>query len=94
MNLIATIALAVVLALTVKSRRTTFTIVTVVWAIALVPTAHWVLLVDQVDKRSMGNTVSFFVVNYLALALALGAAQLLYRRRARRSALAVASASV
>ena len=81
MNLIAVLILAPILGLLVGNRRVVFLALTVVWAVLLAPTAHMVLLEDEVDKRSMTNTVSFFAVSYLGLAVGLGIAYLVHRRR-------------
>ena len=85
MNLIVTLVVAIVLGLVLSNLRTAMLVVTVVWAVLLPPVANQILLDEQLDKRSMGNTVSFFVVNYVGLAIALGVVYLIHRARSRRA---------
>lgn len=82
MNLVACLVLAPILGFVIASRRTVFTVLTVIWAIGIAPTAHLVLRHDN-PSGSMADTLSFFVVNYLGLALSLGLAHLVNRRRHR-----------
>lgn len=81
MNMIACIVLAPILGWFVPSRRVVWGVLTSVFALLMAPTAHAVLLVDQIDKVSMGNTLSFFAVNYVALVICLAGADWLWRRR-------------
>lgn len=88
MNMIACIVLAPILGWFVPSRRVVWGVLTTVFAVLMAPTAHAVLLVDQIDKVSMGNTLSFFAVNYVALIICLAGADWLWRRRHNRSRVA------
>lgn len=87
MNLLAGIILAPILGWFVANRRILFGVLTAVWAIGLAPTAHLVLRHDN-PSGSMADTISFFVVSYLGLAISLGLAHLVSRRRHRTPALA------
>ena len=86
MNMIATLVLALLAALLVPNRRIVLAVTAGVWLIGLPPTVHAVLLQDQLEIRSWGNTISFFVVNDVALALSVGLAVLVHRRRFRAAA--------
>ncbi len=88
MNMIACIVLAPVLGWFVPSRRVVWGVLTSVFALLMAPTAHAVLLVDQIDKVSMANTLSFFAVNYVALVICLAGADWLWRRRHNTSKVA------
>lgn len=85
MNMAVCIVLAPLLGWFVPSRRVVWAVLSVVFALLMAPTVHVVLLEDQVDKASMGNTLSFFAVNYVALAICLAGADWLWRRRHNRS---------
>jgi hypothetical protein len=90
MNLLAGLVLAPILALVIRNRRTLFGILTAVWAIGLAPTAHVVLRRGN-PTGSMPDTLSFFVVSYIGLALSLGLAYLVNRRRHPTTTLASAA---
>jgi hypothetical protein len=87
MNLIVGLVLAPILGWLIRSRRTLFTILTVIWAIGLAPTAHLVLRHDN-PSGSLPDTLSFFLVSYVGLGLSLGLAHLVHRRRNRTAAIA------
>lgn len=84
MNLIACVVLAPILGLFIPSRRIVGVVLVAAWACILAPEAHEVLLVQQVDKRSMWNTLTFFAVNYVILVVAVAAADWIWRRRHTR----------
>lgn len=81
MNMLACIVLAPILGFFVPSRRVVWGVLTTVFALLMAPTAHWVLLENQIDIASLGNTLSFFAVNYVALIICLAGADWLWRRR-------------
>ncbi|MGE0880948.1 MAG: hypothetical protein AB7L13_08100 [Acidimicrobiia bacterium] len=81
MNILAVLVLAPILAWFVSSRKAVYGVVAGVFFLTLPPIVHGVLLDDQLDERSLGNTISFFFVNYVGLAIALGIAALVMRRR-------------
>ncbi|MEZ5407725.1 MAG: hypothetical protein R2761_06855 [Acidimicrobiales bacterium] len=85
MNIAACIILAPLLGWFVPSRRIVWGVLSAVFALLLAPTTHAVLLDDQIDKASMGNTLSYFAVNYVALVVCLAGADWLWRRRHNRS---------
>jgi hypothetical protein len=83
MNLIAVVILAPVLAWTVHSRRFVLIALAAVWAATLAPTAHYVLREDA-PNGSLLDTLSFFALSYLGLAVAAGIAWLVHGQRARQ----------
>lgn len=85
MNIAAAIVLAPLLGWFVPNRRIVWVALSTVFALLMAPTAHFVLLEDQVDKASMGNTLSFFAVNYVGLIVCLAGADWLWRRRHNRN---------
>ncbi len=91
MNLLVGLVLAPILGWLVPSRRILFGILTAVWAVGLAPTAHLVLRHGNPDG-SLADTISFFVISYLGLALSIGLAHLVHRRRHRNRPTVVASA--
>lgn len=94
MNLIACIILAPILGFTARSRRMALAIMVAVFALTLAPTAHMVLLQDQVEQRSWANTMSFFAVNYVVLIVAAAGADWIWRRRHQTARTSVAAGAV
>ena len=92
MNILATIVIAPVLAWFVSNRKVVYGVLAAVFFLALAPTAHAVLLDEQLDKRSMSNTLGFFFVNYVGLGIAIGIAALVLRKRHRPTAASAAIA--
>lgn len=84
---IAMLVLAPTLGFFVGNRRVVNGVLVGVWAALMAfPQTHAVLLDDQLDKRSYGNTAGYFVVNYITLAAAVGLAAWIAARRARSAA--------
>ncbi len=82
-SLIAMVILTPALALLVRDRRVVLGALVAVWALILAPQTHQVLLEEQLTDRSYFNTASYFLVNYVILGVALGAANFIHARRQR-----------
>ena len=78
---LALLVLAPLLGFTVADRRTIVGVLVGAWAALMIPQTHVVLLDEQLATRSMANTASYLIVNYLTLAIGVALALWLNRRR-------------